>query len=160
MHPGETIAAGGRQVTLDDVFVRDGPNYGETVARFTVREGGTVVAVMEPTKRRFAARQMETTETAIKTFGAAQLYLSLGDISPEKAVVVRAYWKPMVTFIWLGALVMAAGGVLSLSDRRLRVGAPAPGAEGRRGTGGVGADEAALPRRSPLCWLRPAARTL
>ena len=126
MHPGETITAGGRQVTLDDVFLRDGPNYGETVVRFTVRAGGTVVAVMEPTKRRFAARQMETTESAIETFGASQLYLSLGDVAPDKTVVVRAYWKPMVTFIWLGALVMAAGGILSLSDRRLRVGAPRP----------------------------------
>ena len=105
---------------------RDGPNYGETVVRFTVRAAGSVVAVMEPTKRHFAARQTETTEAAIATFGASQLYVSLGDIAPDKAVVVRIYWKPLVTFIWLGSLVMALGGVLSLSDRRLRVGAPRP----------------------------------
>jgi cytochrome c-type biogenesis protein CcmF len=81
---------------------------------------------MEPTKRQFAARQMETTEAAIETFGASQLYVSLGDISADKAVVVRIYWKPLVTFIWLGSLVMALGGILSLSDRRLRIGAPRP----------------------------------
>jgi cytochrome c-type biogenesis protein CcmF len=126
MRPGDEVTAGGRTVVLDDVFLRDGPNYGETVVRFSVREAGSVVAVMEPTKRQFAARQMETTEAAIATFGVSQLYVSLGDISPDKAVVVRVYWKPLVTFIWLGSLVMALGGILSLSDRRLRVGAPRP----------------------------------
>lgn len=126
MRPGDEITAGGRTVTFDDIFLRDGPNYGETVVRFTVRDGGSVVAVMEPTKRQFEARQMETTEAAIETFGASQLYISLGDIAPDKAVMVRVYWKPLVTFIWLGALVMAFGGILSLSDRRLRVGAPRP----------------------------------
>ncbi len=126
MRPGDEVIAGGRTIVLDDVFLRDGPNYGETVVRFSVREAGSVVAVMEPTKRAFAVRQMETTEAAIATFGTSQLYLSLGDISPEKAVVVRVYWKPLVTFIWLGSVVMALGGILSLSDRRLRVGAPKP----------------------------------
>lgn len=126
MRPGDEVTAGGRTIVFDDIFLRDGPNYGETVVRFTVREAGSVVAVMEPTKRQFAARQMETTEASIHTFGASQLYVSLGDIAPDKAVVVRIYWKPLVTFIWLGSLVMALGGILSLSDRRLRVGAPRP----------------------------------
>ncbi len=126
MRPGDNVTAGGRTIVLDDLYQRDGPNYGETVVRFTVREAGSVVAVMEPTKRQFAARQTETTEAAIATFGASQLYVSLGDIAPDKAVVVRIYWKPLVTFIWLGAVVMALGGILSLSDRRLRVGAPRP----------------------------------
>ena len=127
MRPGESITAGGKSVVFDDVFLRDGPNYDETVARFTVRSGGgDVLTVMEPTKRAFAARQTETTEAAIATFGFSQLYISLGDIAPDKATVVRAYWKPFVTLIWLGAVVMALGGILSLSDRRLRVGAPRP----------------------------------
>jgi cytochrome c-type biogenesis protein CcmF len=127
MRPGHSITLGGKTVTFDDVVLRRGPNYDETVASFTVRsDGGTVLTVMEPTKRRFATRQTETTEAAIATFGTSQLYVSLGDIAPDKATVVRAYWKPFVTFIWLGALVMALGGTLSLSDRRLRVGAPRP----------------------------------
>ena len=127
MRPGDSITAGGRLVTFDDVGLRDGPNFAETVAHFTVRsDGGTVATVMEPTKRQFAARQTETTEAAIATFGFSQLYLSLGDIAPDKATVVRVYWKPLVTLIWLGSLVMALGGILSLSDRRLRVGAPRP----------------------------------
>jgi len=127
MRPGDAITAGGKTVTLDDIGLRDGPNYAETVVRFTVRSsGGDVLAVLEPTKRQFAARQTETTEAAIATFGFSQLYLSLGDIAPDQATVVRAYWKPLVTLIWLGSVVMALGGILSLSDRRLRVGAPRP----------------------------------
>jgi cytochrome c-type biogenesis protein CcmF len=126
MRPGDEIAVAGMAMRLDDVFVREGPNYAETVVRFSVRDAGRVEAVVEPTKRRFAARQMETTEAAIETFGLSQLYVSLGDIGADKAVVVRTYWKPLVTLIWLGAVVMAVGGCLSLSDRRLRVGAPRP----------------------------------
>jgi cytochrome c-type biogenesis protein CcmF len=66
---------------------------------------------------------MVTTESAIATFGFSQLYISLGDLN-EAAATVRVYWKPLVTLIWLGPLVMVLGGLLSLSDRRLRVGAP------------------------------------
>jgi cytochrome c-type biogenesis protein CcmF len=60
------------------------------------------------------------------TRGFAQLYLSLGDPTPDGAIAVRLYYKPLVLLIWLGAVVMALGGALSLSDRRLRVGAPMP----------------------------------
>ena len=60
------------------------------------------------------------------TRGASQLYLSLGDASTDGSVTVRLYHKPLVLLIWLGAVVMFAGGALSLSDRRLRVGAPKP----------------------------------
>ena len=79
---------------------------------------------MEPTKRTFSARAMTTTEAALMTRGFSQLYLSLGDTNEDGSVAVRLYYKPRVLLIWLGALVMALGGLLSLSDRRLRVGAP------------------------------------
>ena len=87
----------------------------------------------EPTKRKFPVRGSETTEAAIKTFWFSQLYVSLGDIADDGAVTVRIYWKSLVTLTWLGAVVMAFGGLLSLSDRRLRVGAPRP-ARGSAGT--------------------------
>jgi cytochrome c-type biogenesis protein CcmF len=58
--------------------------------------------------------------------GFAQLYLSLGDPNPDGSIAVRVYYKPLVLLIWLGAVVMVIGGALSLSDRRLRVGAPQP----------------------------------
>jgi cytochrome c-type biogenesis protein CcmF len=67
---------------------------------------------------------MATTEAAIETVGFSQLYVSLGDRTEDGALAVRASYKPLVTLIWLGALVMSFGGALSLSDRRLRIGAP------------------------------------
>ena len=60
------------------------------------------------------------------TRGAGQLYLSLGDTNPDGSIAVRLYYKPLVMLIWFGAVIMMVGGGLSLSDRRLRVGAPKP----------------------------------
>jgi cytochrome c-type biogenesis protein CcmF len=126
MKPGDTVAIGGYSVTLDGFLERPGANFQETVVRFSVRSGGALVAVMEPSKRQFDVRQTSTTEAAIRTSGFSQLYLSLGDIAADGTTTVRVFWKPLVTWIWLGAIVMAFGGLLSLSDRRLRVGAPRP----------------------------------
>jgi cytochrome c-type biogenesis protein CcmF len=126
MKPGDTVAIGGYALTLDGFLERPGANFQETVVRFSVRSGGALVAVMEPSKRQFDVRQTSTTEAAIRTSGFSQLYLSLGDIAADGTTTVRVFWKPLVTWIWLGAIVMAFGGMLSLSDRRLRVGAPRP----------------------------------
>jgi cytochrome c-type biogenesis protein CcmF len=71
---------------------------------------------------------MSTTEAALLTRGVSQLYLSLGDSNADGSIAVRLYYKPFVLLIWLGAVVMALGGALSLSDRRLRIGAPRPAA--------------------------------
>ena len=58
------------------------------------------------------------------TFGFSQLYVSLGDPMADGGIVVRIWWKPWILCIWYGTIVMMAGGIVSLSDRRLRVGAP------------------------------------
>ena len=126
MKPGDTATLAGYELTLDGFVKRDGSNYSETAVKFTVRQGGNTVATLEPAKRRFAASGTDTTESAIRTVWFSQLYLSIGDIAADGTVTARLYWKPLVTLIWLGALVMAFGGLLSLSDRRLRVGAPKP----------------------------------
>jgi cytochrome c-type biogenesis protein CcmF len=81
---------------------------------------------MEPAKRSFPSRGMSITGTALLTRGVSQLYLSLGDTNPDGSLAVRLYYKPLVLLIWFGAVVMVIGGALSLSDRRLRVGAPKP----------------------------------
>ena len=72
------------------------------------------------------------------TRGAGQLYLSLGDTNDDGSIAIRLYYKPLVMLIWLGAVVMMLGGALSLSDRRLRVGAPKPAAKAGAAAGGVG----------------------
>jgi cytochrome c-type biogenesis protein CcmF len=125
--PGGTIEVAHYRLTLDGLFNRSGPNYRELVGHFTVRRmNGDVLGTMEPSRRVFAARAMTTTEAALMRRGVSQLYLSLGDPNPDGTVPVRLYYKPLVLMIWLGGLIMFAGGGLALSDRRLRIGAPRP----------------------------------
>jgi cytochrome c-type biogenesis protein CcmF len=124
--PGGTIELAHYRVTFDGVFTRPGSNYTDVVGRFTVHRSGELIGTMEPTRRSFPARNETTTEAALMSRGASQLYLSLGDPNPDGSVPVRLYYKPHVLLIWLGALFMFFGGGLSLSDRRLRVGAPRP----------------------------------
>jgi cytochrome c-type biogenesis protein CcmF len=126
MKPADKVTLRHYDFTFDGMRPRSGSNYRELVARFTVRRNGEVLGSMEPARRTFSSRNSSTTEAALMARGLSQLYVSLGDVNPDGSVVVRIYHKPMVLMIWLGALVMFAGGALSLSDRRLRVGAPRP----------------------------------
>src|SRR5215467_13221930 len=126
LKPSETISLSGYELTFDGMVQRSGPNFRELAAKFTVRKGGVPIGVMEPSKRSFPSRATTTTEAALMTRGASQLYLSLGDTNNDGSISVRLYHKPMVLLIWLGAVIMALGGSFSLSDRRLRIGAPKP----------------------------------
>jgi len=127
--PSQTVSLSGYDLTFDGLAQRGGPNYNAEVASFTVRKGGVLIGVMQPSKRTFATRAMTTNEAALMTRGAGQLYLSLGDTKDDGTTAIRLYYKPMVMLIWLGAVVMMLGGALSLSDRRLRIGAPKPAAK-------------------------------
>jgi cytochrome c-type biogenesis protein CcmF len=126
MKPSDVAQVGGYSLTFDGTTQRQGSNYREQIARFTVRHDGNPIAVMTPSKRNFTTRGSSTTEAALLTRGVSQLYISLGDTAADGAVAVRMYYKPMVLLIWFGPVLMAFGGMLSLSDRRLRVGAPKP----------------------------------
>jgi cytochrome c-type biogenesis protein CcmF len=124
--PNDVVSIGSYDLTFQDLTQRQGPNYRELTARFVVKSGGDEIGLLEPSKRTFAARAMSTTEAALLTRGVSQLYLSLGDLNADGSMAIRLYYKPLVLLIWLGAVVMMFGGLLSLSDRRLRVGAPKP----------------------------------
>ena len=121
---GDSSQVAGYTLVLDAIVPEQGPNYRQDVARFTLSKDGRDLGVMEPAKRLYTARQMPTTEAAIRTFGFSQLYVSLGDQRGTDSVVVRFYHKPLITLIWIGAIIMAFGGTLSLADRRLRIGVP------------------------------------
>ena len=121
---GEEMTVAGYSLRLDSVKIEDGPNFQAQVGVISARKAGSLVTILTPSKRFYPARQMPTTEASIRTFGFNQLYVSLGEMAGTDRIVVRAWYKPMVTLIWIGSLVMAFGGFLSLSDRRLRVGAP------------------------------------
>jgi len=127
LRSGESMDITHYRLTFERLFDRAGPNYRDHVARFIVRRtSGEWLGVMEPSRRAFPARNMATTEAALMTRRLSQLYLSLGDPNPDGTVPVRLYFRPQVLMIWLGALIMFAGGGLALSDRRLRIGAPRP----------------------------------
>jgi len=126
LKPGDVAKVAGYELKLDNISQRQGPNFGEMLAHFTVSEDGKVIGVMTPSKRSFSTRGMSTTEAALMSRGVSQLYISLGDTAASGAIAVRIYHKPMVLLIWFGPLLMAFGGLLSLSDRRLRIGAPKP----------------------------------
>jgi cytochrome c-type biogenesis protein CcmF len=120
--PGDQIALGPYQLEVGETVKRPGPNFEATVAPMEIRSGGAVVATIDPARRFYPARQTPTTEAGIATLGLGQFYVSLSEQNPDGSLDARLYWKPWVALIWIGALLMALGGGLSLSDRRLRIG--------------------------------------
>jgi cytochrome c-type biogenesis protein CcmF len=124
MHAGQPVEVGPYRVTFEQLLAVPGPNYQEVAARMKVTKDGAPVTILEPARRNFGARQMATTQAGIATLNLGQLYISISDPAADGGLPARLYWKPLVTLIWIGALMMAFGGALSLADRRLRIGAP------------------------------------
>lgn len=122
MEPGSTYNVGPYQVSMTASQEREGPNYKESFAHMRISDAGRVVAEIEPAKRYYPARAMSTTQAGIATLNLGQVYVSIAEEKAGGDLDVRMYWKPMVTLIWIGALIMGFGGLLSLSDRRMRVG--------------------------------------
>ena len=126
MRPGETLEISGYMLRFDGMQPFKGPNYTEDRGRFILStDKGQPLGEIVSAKRFYPVREMPTTEAGIRTLGLSQLYVSLGDATQDGGIVVRVWWKPLVTLIWIGALAMMAAGAISLMDRRLRVGAPA-----------------------------------
>ena len=123
---GETFPLGGYELRLDGVDRSRGPNYSAETARFALLRDGAQVGELRPERRVYPVQGMPTTEAAIDRSLTRDLYVTLGEPQEAGGWAVRSYVKPFSNWIWLGALIMAAGGGLSLSDRRFRVGAPAP----------------------------------
>jgi cytochrome c-type biogenesis protein CcmF len=124
---GERIAVGPYEARLDRVVPRTGPNYREDAATVTVMRNGREAGTVETMKRIYLTRGMPTTEAGILTSGVSQVYASFGDAQPDGSIGLRLYYKPLVLLIWIGAVIMALGGAVSLTDRRFRIGAPVRG---------------------------------
>jgi cytochrome c-type biogenesis protein CcmF len=136
--PGETTTIAGRTISFVDVTTVKGPNWVADRARMEARDGnGNLIAELTPERRWYPVESQATTEAAIHTNGLGDLYAVIGDpegaterrpgdpVAKDAKWVVRLYVNPLQPWIWFGAVIMALGGVLSLTDRRQRVGAPA-----------------------------------
>ncbi len=131
MAAGDTRAVGPFAVTLQGVREKPGPNYQALEAVLAVRQGNAGAPFeMLPQLRAFTDPPMQTNHAAIRTFWNGQLYLVVGDRSDGTHWIIRMWWKPFVTLIWLGGAMIALGGALSLLGRVRRdlTGSRAPAA--------------------------------
>ncbi|SDE92916.1 heme lyase CcmF/NrfE family subunit [Limimaricola pyoseonensis] len=122
---GDSWQIGRYEVTLDAVRETEGPNYLTTMADMTLRADGAEIATLHPEKRFYPVAGMPTTEAGIDGGLWRDLYVVIGEEQDGGGWAVRSHVKPMANWIWGGAILMALGGGLSLTDRRLRVAAGA-----------------------------------
>jgi cytochrome c-type biogenesis protein CcmF len=119
MDVGDTVSLGGYDFKFNGATDVVGPNYRGARADITVSRNGAIVRSMNPEKRIYNVSQNAMTETSIDTGLFRDLYLSLGEpVGTAGAWSVRVHHKPFVDWIWGGALLMAMGGGLAVSDRR------------------------------------------
>ena len=126
---GERFEVSGYEVTLTDVTREQGPNYVTTMGHIDVHKDGALIASLRPEKRVYPVQAMPTTEAAIANGFWRDIYLVIGDPQANGAWAVRTFIKPFANWIWGGSIIMALGGLLSLSDRRYRVAAGATRAQ-------------------------------
>ncbi len=136
---GDVIDLAGYQFTFKGAVEETGPNYIARRGTFEVTKNGKLVTTMHPAKRFYPVQRSMTTEAAIHTIWVADLYATMSDpqepqmtggpafpADPNAAWAARLYYNPLVPWIWIGCVIMAFGGGVSLTDRRHRVGAPVP----------------------------------
>ena len=119
-------------MTLTKVEPLTGPNYTAERATIAVTLDGKPFTTLTPERRMFTVQRRQVAETSIQTNLLRDLYATLGEGDAQQGWVVRLYLNPLAPWIWLGAALCALGGFVSLSDRRLRIGAPKRIAGGAR----------------------------
>jgi cytochrome c-type biogenesis protein CcmF len=121
MEVGDTVEMGGYTFQFEGVTRAQGPNYTADRGQITIKKDGQVETVLFPEKRVYTVQTMPMTEAGIDTGLTRDLYVSLGEPVGGGAWSVRVYYKPFVDWIWVGAFVMALGGLLAVTDRRYRL---------------------------------------
>ncbi len=117
---GERFEVSGYTFQFDDIKKINGKNYTADVGNISVFFDGRLVATLKPEKRFYPVQRMPTTEAGINSTLTRDLYIALGDAQGD-GWTIRTYVKPFAVWIWIGCMVMAMGGILSMSDRRLRI---------------------------------------
>ncbi len=127
--PGDDAEVAGFTFALRELREVDGPNFRALEGEIEVRRDGEFIATLRPQKRTYLVQQSPMTEAGIHAAWNRDLFVALGDPLGNEAWSVRIQYKPMIRFIWLGALIMALGGIVAASDRRYRVRAPGTATE-------------------------------
>lgn len=125
LRPGQGVDLGGYRWTLERIYNASGPDYAARVALIDVTRHGKHVMMMRPERRFFTAQHVTTEHAAIRTNGLWNMFATFANEDTSGGAEFRFNVHPLAPEIWLGGLVMALGGGLSLSDRRFRIGAPA-----------------------------------
>ncbi|WP_322866077.1 heme lyase CcmF/NrfE family subunit [Aquicoccus sp. G2-2] len=122
---GQSFDLAGYSLTLEEVDQVEGPNYISTMGTVRLEKAGKLISMMYPEKRIYPVAGSQTTEAAINIGFLRDVYVVIGDPQDGGGFAMRTYYKPLANWIWGGAILMALGGALSLSDRRYRVAAGA-----------------------------------
>jgi cytochrome c-type biogenesis protein CcmF len=143
MRVGDSATVGQLRYSFTALQKIDGPNYIAARATFEVRNGEQLVTGLHPEKRYYTVQQMPMTEAAIDRGWRRDLYVSLGEATPQGAWTVRIQEKPFVGWIWAGCLIIAGGGLLAAADRRYRVSGRAGARQAAPGLTALPAERAA-----------------
>jgi cytochrome c-type biogenesis protein CcmF len=120
MSPGDKAELAGYEFKFEGVSKYPGPNYNADRGRFVVSRDGAQIAILEPEKRTYFVQTRPMTEAAIDWGFTRDIYVSLGEPLGRGDWSMRLYYKPYVRWIWFGAVLMALGGILAITDRRYR----------------------------------------
>src|SRR5216683_1093594 len=125
LKPGGSFAIAGYDFRFVNATDVRGPNYDAVEALVEVTRAGSPVAILKPQKRHFWVQGTDNSQAAISVTWSRDLFVAMGNSLGDGAWSMRIQYKPLVRYIWLGALVMAIGGLIAATDRRYRVKVPA-----------------------------------
>ena len=125
LKPGGSFAIAGYDFRFVNAVDVRGPNYDAVEALVEVTRDGKPVAILKPQKRHFWVQQTDNSQAAISGNWSRDLFVAMGNSLGDGAWSMRIQYKPLVRYIWLGALVMALGGFIAATDRRYRNKVPA-----------------------------------
>jgi cytochrome c-type biogenesis protein CcmF len=128
LKPGGSFAIAGYDFKFIDAINVRGPNYDAVEATVVVTRAGKTITTLKPQKRHFWVQQTDNSQAAISVNWARDLFVAMGNSLGENAWSMRIQYKPLVRYIWLGAIIMALGGLLAATDRRYRIKVPAEAA--------------------------------
>ena len=120
LSPGNSVEVAGFEFDMRELRNVQGPNYSAVEALVEIRKDGEYVGEVRPQKRQYLVQRSPMTEAGIHATWNKDLFVALGDPLSENSWSVRIQYKPLIRWIWLGALIMALGGIVAASDRRYR----------------------------------------